>query len=127
MKQIKLSKEEFEKIISENNIDIDDFPKNYYFKCECGTPDHIFIVSHDMFVWRDDPDTVEVEEDIYVHTGMNHYLPWYKRLVIAFKYILGIDNTNCIYSESYINVEDASKLIDILKTYVNSPFDKTDK
>lgn len=127
MKQTKLSKEEFENIIAENNIDIDEFPKNYYFKCECGSPHHIIVVSHDIFVWRDEPDTVEVDEDVYIHTGMNHYLPWYKRLIIGLKYILGIDNTHCMYSECYLKLEDASKMIDVLKGYVNSPFDKTDK
>lgn len=41
---------------------------------------------------------------------MCHYLPWYKRLFIGVKYIFGIDNTYCQYTESVVNKEEMVRL-----------------
>lgn len=56
-------------------------------------------------------------EDVIVGSSMNHYLPWYKRVVIGLKYILGIDNTYQ-YTESIVNKEEMVRLYEWVENVV---------
>lgn len=73
---------------------------SFDIKCACGyNRDHLtrLVLSEDF-------------EDVIVGSGLNHYLPWYKRLTIAVKYVLGIDNTHCQYTESVVSKEEMVRL-----------------
>lgn len=75
--------------------------------CQCGG----YSRDHDV-VYRYYPD--DNHPDFTVTTGLNHYLPWYKRVVIAIKYALGIDNTHHFYTEQTLSVEEVTKLRNFL-------------
>ena len=53
-----------------------------------------------------------------IYTGLNHFLPVWKRIIVAVKYILGIDNTYCTFTESMLDASEVERL----KDYLNSCF-----
>jgi len=73
------------------------------FFCECWHPDHNFFVLYDR---TDDEVTVQVK--------LNHWLPWYKRVWVALKYILGVTTNSGDYDEVLLSVEDRKKLAGVL-------------
>lgn len=62
----------------------------------------------------DDPDSV------IVGSSLNHYLPIWKRLIIGVKFILGIDNTYCQYTEALVDKKEMLRL----KIWVDSVTDR---
>lgn len=66
------------------------------FRCACGTYDHLVMVTYDA----------EYDE-YYLYCAMDSFLPWYKRLYHAARYILGMKPTayhfgeTCIQGESF--------------------------
>jgi hypothetical protein len=79
-------------------------------RCHCGDDkDHLIDYKFFGDEWTD---------MICVGAAMNHYLPWYKRMGIAFKYLFGIDNTYCHYVESLYDKETAVKLRDWLNDVI---------
>jgi hypothetical protein len=77
-------------------------------KCECGDKSHIAVVEFDCSGgWYD---------SLTVGLGMNHYLPWYKRLVIGFKYVFGMDNTFQQYVEVVCDKESVQQLSEWIET-----------
>lgn len=76
--------------------------ERYDLKCECGdTKDHLVILEFDEQDWKD---------TVTIGLYMNHYLPWYKRLVNAVKYVFGIDNTYQHYVEAMYNKKTIGEL-----------------
>ena len=61
----------------------------HYIECECGDFAHIIRFTID--------DEYTCESPISLETRLNHYLPWYKRLVQAVRYLFGVDTTYCQY------------------------------
>ena len=70
--------------------------KVFTFKCGCGDPTDDHVVK----VWVDKEDM-----DVCLYASLNHYLPWYKRLLPAVKYLFGIDNTFIHYQETLMNLD----------------------
>lgn len=85
---------------------IDLLPSSIHLECNCGSQvDHFVRVSK----WPKS----EIEGDVdlfYVHSQLNHYLPWYKRIPLAFRYLFGIDNTFCHYIETLLTVDQVKEL-----------------
>lgn len=82
--------------------------ERFDLKCACGdTKEHIAIFDFDEQDWKD---------TLSVGLYLNHYLPWYKRLVLAVKYVLGIDNTYQHYVEGIYNKDEVARLRDWLNT-----------
>lgn len=72
--------------------------------CRCGGygKDHDVSFQH----WPD-PQT---GDEFTISTSLSHYLPWYKRLLVAIKYTLGIDNTFVFYKETMLDKQELTKL-----------------
>ena len=68
----------------------DDLKKIELFECACYLPNHMFYVSK-----YDD------EDEFYFHVQLNNWLPWYKRIYYAVKYIFGGD---CGWDETILGV-----------------------
>lgn len=77
-------------------------------QCGCGSPvDHLITMIYS-------PD-VSYGDAFFMYAELNHYLPWYKRLVLAWKYIRGTNNKNCHHTETYItNEQEVVKMRDYL-------------
>ena len=81
--------------------------------CDCGgfSKDHTVEFQY----WPNS----EYGDSFSISTGLAHYLPWYKRLVVGLKYILGIDNTHCFYVETTLGQYE----VDRLQKYINKVAD----
>ena len=84
-----------------------------YFDCECGSIDHLMRV--DIYQWVDNP-TEEHEVDLAFYIQASPYLPWYKRIVAAVKYIFNSDG-NEWYSSTLMRHKDVPRLKAIIKDY----------
>lgn len=82
-----------------------------YFTCDCCSFAHTL-----RFVLNLDEDMKTPIPTIYVEIGLNHFLPWYKRLVIGIKYIFG-GQSGPAYDCWMINTksDDPEKMIIMLK------------
>jgi len=82
-----------------------------YFTCDCSHFNHTL-----RFVLDLDESSIRPIPSIYVEIGLNHYLPWYKRLLVGIKYILG-GQSGAAYDCWMINTksDDPDKMIVMLK------------
>lgn len=71
------------------------------FNCGCNTPEHIFYVSK----YKDEP-------EFFFEVQLNNWLPWYKRIYYAIRYVFGGD---CGWDETILEPEDTKRLIKFLK------------
>lgn len=71
------------------------------FHCECWTSEHHFHVTYDR-----------VEDEVQVEVMLNHYLPWWKRILEAFKYVFKMGRLG--YADVLLKPEDRVKLAEIL-------------
>lgn len=81
--------------------------KLFKFKCACGAPSH----TTDILIDKE-------HKEVLIYASLNHYLPWYKRLLPAIRYVLGIDNTFVMYNESYLTLDDFNLKITEIKEYL---------
>jgi len=81
-----------------------------YFECMCHSPEHVL--------------RVEIDEDfkcVVFTTYLDHYLPWYKRIIVAIRYVLGFEPSQYgHFSETLLKDEDTKKLIELLESVLNS-------
>lgn len=82
--------------------------EKHFVHCDCGHHDHLIVFE----VW-DSPD--ELPNEFLVHTTMNHFLPWYKRIKRAIEYIFGVQHITHV--ESIVNEEEMIKLKSFLNKY----------
>ena len=75
--------------------------KSELFVCACSIPQHIFYATK----YEDEP-------EFYFYTRLNNWLPWYRRIYHAIKYVFGGD---CEWDEVILEEHDAQRLIEFLK------------
>lgn len=80
------------------------------FMCQCHSPEHQFI-----FELYDDEEHDYI--DLQLYCLLNTYLPWYKRVLIAFKYICGNKSRFGIFDEVLIKPDDIPRIESILNEY----------
>ena len=86
--------------------------------CDCGIDqDHVVVFRY----WKE---TKPFPSTLTISTGLNHYLPVWRRLIVAIKYVLGIDNTYCTYTETSLSMEGASSLQDFINNVMASEIEK---
>lgn len=83
---------------------------NKFIECDCHAPEHLLEVTISL---EDKP------EFSYVMIGyyLNQFRPWYKRLCIAVKYVLGIGSCDSHFDGTLLSVDGASKLRNLCKQY----------
>ena len=81
--------------------------KVFTFKCDCRDNTH----NTKVLVDKDN-------DEVLLYASLNHYLPWYKRLLPAVKYLFGIDNTFVQYTETYMNVEEYKKVLNEINKHL---------
>ena len=56
-----------------------------YFRCSCGTHEHMFIIN-----WDDDWDKEDYEWcEVWISYHLQHGSPWHRRVIQAIKHIFG--------------------------------------
>jgi hypothetical protein len=82
--------------------------KVLHLDCECNSPEH--ITRYSLWYWGDD-----VPPELLVEVQAGHYLPWYKRIVVAIKYIFGYEGVK--WHDAYFKRTDIDKLQKMLDDY----------
>lgn len=80
-----------------------------FFECVCGTDEHTLKFKLDVH----DPDDV----DLYLSVFLNQYRGFFKRLWISIKYLFGYKCKDGHWDCSMLEVEDADRLIILLRKY----------
>lgn len=87
------------------------------FICECGSLDHIFIISY----YKDDED-----KEIYLAPHMNPKYGFLRRLKTAFKYIFKMENRfGSQFDEVILNVYKVKELRDYLNEFLDEESSET--
>lgn len=47
-----------------------------HFECACHSKEHLLAFEY-----------FPEHQEVYTHIQLNHYLPWYQRIVVAFKFV----------------------------------------
>jgi len=95
-------------------------PNVFEFVCICSDP----YKDHLVRVMRDTEDLfTDGTVEYYMSSQLNHYASFWKRLCIAFKYVLGIDNTYCHYTESIISQKQMNEFVKFIQ--VGSPIEQS--
>ena len=82
----------------------------FFIQCECRSQEHIISVM--QFNGDHVADDNKLGQCI-VSTSMNHYMPWYKRLWTATKFVFG--GTDIHYTETIVDVRKLKKIVSELK------------
>ena len=78
---------------------------NYYFDCQCDNFDHVIRFTYD----RNPP-------EIIVEVRMNDWLPWWKRFIVAFKYLFKMTRkTGFDYDCTLLKKNDLPKLENMIE------------
>lgn len=74
--------------------------KSFHILCECRSPEHMITVS--QYNDGDEHDDAHLGHCV-IQTSMNHYLPWYRRIWVAMKYVFKAEYNN--YTETIVDIE----------------------
>lgn len=102
-----------------------EFTKHEEFKCSCGNWQDYIVAEYDRMDFGEKHGDNRLHDSLYFYTQMNHYLPWYKRLVNAVRYVVGYESKWIHWSETLLSHKDAIRLKELLEEYIDSPH--TDK
>ena len=80
-----------------------------YIECQCTDPYHVVIFDKTYY---DD------EYELSLFVGLNKFQPWYRRIVIGFKYMFGFSYENFEYSEVLVDDENREKIMKFQVVYV---------
>jgi hypothetical protein len=85
--------------------------RHEFFDCSCSDNNHLLRI--DIYEWGNEN---PVEVDLCISTQLNHYLPFWKRISMAFKYVLG-KSAGEWYSTTLVNKEDVERLKSIIQDF----------
>ena len=93
-----------------------------YFECECYSNNHLMAVKYYKESLSDEQKEKWPEQELWewisFHVQMSHYLPWYKRIWYGLKFMIGLQDHGCSWSETLIeNIEDKERMISLLKKF----------
>lgn len=86
--------------------------RHEFFDCECHSPHHLMRVS--IFQWVDEP-TCVADVDLTFDVQAQPYLPWYKRVWVAVRYVLN-GNGSDWYSSTLLN-QNLPRLKAVIQDY----------
>ena len=79
----------------------------HYIDCLCESPDHMIRISYD-------------DDDCWVEVQLNYYLPWYKRVWNALRYIFGAQpKWGGHWDVTLLDVRKAIEVRNILSEYIH--------
>lgn len=81
-----------------------------YLECGCGMPEHILTFEK----WYNDGEFIG-DDFVAVGKYLSHYLPWYKRIIVAVKYVLKWGKMKDHFDTTELSKQDVSRLIQFLQ------------
>lgn len=79
--------------------------------CECGDFSHTMRFAR--YDWTNEV-SFGPDVDYYVEFMLNKYLPWYKRLWLAFKYVLGLEVIQSNYDTLLLTPDARKEIVELL-------------
>lgn len=76
-----------------------------YFECQCRSPEHTIRFWYDAR-----------EVELSTEVQLNHYLPWWKRVLAAVKYVFGI-STYPHFDSFIMKSDDVERLMKLCQEY----------
>lgn len=73
------------------------------FVCDCNTVEHQFVITYD-----NDP----TDDFLYIEPRLNHYLPFYKRILQAIQYVF--NRADGSYDTIVLRKNDMQRLVDVV-------------
>lgn len=106
------------------------FNNRKHFSCYCGDPAHTLFVDLDIDPYPEQPlhkDFV-VNPELYFAIYLDQYRPWYRRLVVAIKYLLGYKSKYGDFSNIVLDSkEQGEELLIIVQSFIEGFDEKTPK
>lgn len=81
--------------------------KSEYFECSCHSPEHLLTFKY----WKDENDA-----ELYAYVFLRPE-PFYKRIWLGIKYILGYTSRYGYFDEFILAPEDVDRMIGLLSHY----------
>lgn len=95
--------------MSNTNLTLEE-DKIVWVDCECLSPHHAIRIWHSNdHYWN----------EFIIEMRVNNYLPLWKRVVNAFKYVFNISNKDGYYDSFHLKHENVNQLIDMLNDFKN--------
>jgi len=90
-----------------------------YIECDCHSPDHVIRI-----VYYVDPDTEkwdDEEQGMYIETQLDNHNGFFKRVVLAFKYVFGLanDHHGSHWATTEINMFQARRIRALCDKLIN--------
>ena len=79
-----------------------------FFLCHCNSPEHQFILSYDC-----------EEKEIYITPYLSSYLSFWKRIILAIKYIFGYRSKYGHWDCIILNTKEIKRLYLLLDSIVD--------
>lgn len=92
----------------------DDIHRSEYFACSCHNPECVIAV--DLYLSPAD-DRFPETRDLCFHVQLSQWLPWYKRLWHAMRYVWGSQSNKYHWAETYLKKEDVARLRSLLDQF----------
>jgi hypothetical protein len=92
-----------------------DYIHTYYIECECTSFDHLVRLN-----WFEDHNVTTIQDIdgwVYLEVKLSHYIPWYKRIWGAVKYVFGKDELT--YCDTMISVNEAKRVVASLNEFTD--------
>lgn len=83
--------------------------KTYYFECACHSPDHTIGISFDA-----------EEKEVTLHTQLAEHNGFFKRVVLAVKYIFGHTPSYGHWDTTLMNEEKFMDLYNLMTRYIHT-------
>ena len=79
---------------------------------------HFIAVEYDRSEWGDGV----WDDTLTLHVQKDQFLPWYKRLYQAVRYVIGFEATKYHYGETVLTKKTAAILRDTCNEFIESPY-----
>lgn len=87
--------------------------KRHYFECGCKSEDHTLIIDTIL-----DPEFNEFN----ISHELRPYAPWYKRVLIALKYIFNNAKNTYFYDVTSLEIDEVKRLKQICQEYLDENY-----
>lgn len=95
-----------------------------YLRCQCQSLDHLVVVYLDQDLdFEQDDLGFGLYSDLHINVQMSSYLPWWRRVWIAFKYVFKLNIGEYVdmhWDCCMVRDDDIDDLIDILQKHKES-------
>lgn len=81
--------------------------KHLVLGCKCTLREH-------EIHFQQDEDNIKDGECV-IYSTLNAYMPWYKRVALAVRYIFGIDTHSCHYDETLVDIAVLKHAVSLLE------------